>query len=376
MPLTQFIDEVDIELVNQELNFHNQDNNLIINGGCDLFTTKPIGSDRKLFKTIDKHLDQIVEDNHLSHSLERERQNSLISLFGSSMSPPHFTPSLIENRPTFSPGSLENQSLQSITTLNAKSQHLATYDGLDGGLSDESPFGPLKHAHTRKTFAYLIAILNSTYPDHDFSDLQPTTENFHKMNVAEDLIHKFNNLMLSLGKKEELLNWIWDTINVYMDFIPSRPASTSTKEAQASSDHPRHSSFSQSAPKGGSHMGTENILANSENCQIYEFQPSDQSIIEDLSYPFQTMWSYYWFIYNRKKKRVAFIYLNAINKIHYSKVKLEKSGSHEASSQRFGVSAETKNASEDDDVIYGNEYGDDDMDESDINDDVVGDIEL
>ncbi|PSK37784.1 5-formyltetrahydrofolate cyclo-ligase [Candidozyma pseudohaemuli] len=77
-----FIDEVDLELVNQELNFSSLDENLVIRGGCDLFTTKPIGSDRKLFKTIERHLDQILEDNQLSRSIDKERKQSNQKLHG------------------------------------------------------------------------------------------------------------------------------------------------------------------------------------------------------------------------------------------------------------------------------------------------------
>lgn len=377
--LTQFIDEVDIELVNQELNFHSQDNNLVINGGCDLFTTKPIGSDRKLFKTIDKHLDQLVEDNQLSQSMERERHNSIVSIFGSSASPPQFDTSAIVHRGSSSLTSFENQSLRSLTTLNGNqaTSISAGLEPMDSAVFDESPFGPLKNAHTRKTFAYLIAILNSTYPDHDFSDLQPTTENFLKINSAEDLIHKFNNLMVSLGKKEELLNWIWDTINVYMDFISPRTTLGSIPGGHNGKDSSRNNSLSQSAPKNGAPVANESHCY--ENCQIYEFQPSDQAILEDLSYPFQTMWSYYWFIYNKKKKRVAFIYLKAINKIHYSKIKSENT---ENDRQKEGGEYGNSNGIKDDEIeddedddLYMNEYANDDMIESD-NDDVIGDIEL
>lgn len=66
---------------------------------------------------------------------------------------------------------------------------------------DESPFGPLKNVTTRKTFAYLIAILNSSFPDQDFTNLQPTTENFYRIESPDELVHRFNNVLLSLGKK-------------------------------------------------------------------------------------------------------------------------------------------------------------------------------
>lgn len=391
----KFIDEVDIELVNQELNFHSHDNNLVIKGGCDLFTTKPIGSDRKLFKTIDKHLDQIIEDNQLSRSVERERKNSVNSLLGSSASPPlsdfasrrgsyatiterdrrgssslvHFN----KNSLSTSLGNGNNQSLLS-NSLNAETS-------FENDAVDESPFGPLKNVTTRKTFAYLIAILNTSFPDHDFSNLQPTTENFHRIHNPEDLIHKFNNIMISLGKKEDLLNWIWDTVNVYMDIIPSR--SSPHFPAQSGAPPSRKNSFNNtsssqrvsSITSNGNSSPPHNILH--ENCQIYQFQPSDESILEDLNYPYQTMWSYYWFIYNKKKKRVSFIYLTAINKIHFSMINNMPSINGSNSNEN---GPDGQNIEEDDEDIYLDEYMDEDViidDDEDENDnDVVGDLEI
>lgn len=391
---------MDIELVNQELNFQSQDNNLVIKGGCDLFTTKPIGSDRKLFKTIDKHLDQIMEDNQLSQSLERELQNSNNPLFGSSASPTsngnHINQAMIGRRGSYIDiaererrvsGSLINFSKGSLSSSQNINSNLSR--SLSGSVdnntnTDESPFGPLKNITTRKTFAYLIAILNSTYPDHDFSNLQPTTENFHKVGSAEDLIHRFNNIMVSLGKKEDLLNWIWDTVNVYMDFIPSKLPTPNES---------RHNSFLHSTSASGSKYGSISPDNNSpptnpnlfENCQIYEFQPSDQSILEDLNYPYQTMWSYYWFIYNKKKKRVSFIYLTALNKIHYSKVNGNRNPSISRNNDA-GDSGEINNKDgEEDDVdaeddMYMDEYMDDealiDDDDYEMENDVVGDMEI
>lgn len=49
----KFIDELDVERLNQTLNFETSD--CKITGGCDIFTTKPVASDKKLYKTIDHH---------------------------------------------------------------------------------------------------------------------------------------------------------------------------------------------------------------------------------------------------------------------------------------------------------------------------------
>ncbi|GEQ67939.1 hypothetical protein JCM33374_g1605 [Metschnikowia sp. JCM 33374] len=381
----KFIDEVDIELVNQELNFQSPDNNLIIKGGCDLFTTKAIGSDRKLFKTIDKHLDQIMEDQQLSQSIERERKQSVNSLFGSSASPqqPHF----------MRRGSLTNESFDRERTLtnlslsfNKSDETLAEKNHVFKNISspiveenseefavDESPFGPLKNASTRKTFAYLIAILNTTYPDHDFSNLQPSTENFYRIESSESLRHRFNSIMISLGKKEDLLSWVWDTINAYMDLIPSR---SPTLAAQGGTNS-RKNSFNGTGQAGSPGHLDPGIFSNDSTCKIYEFQPSDQSILEDLHHPYQTLWSNYWFIYNKKKKRVCFLYLTAINRGHYSQINRTRTPpvGHESRDS-------TRQRSRNDDESYDDEYDDHmddasmDGDDDALNDDVIGDIEI
>lgn len=361
----------------------------MIRGGCDLFTTKPIASDRKLFKTIDKHLNQIVKDNHLTQSMGRERQQSINSLMGSSASPPSHIQSHLNAHPQQqpSPGQSPQQlpiRRTSVSSVSSNRDPLSTLVSghPDGDLSfegaiDSSPFGPLQNVSTKKTFSYLISILNTTYPDHDFSNLQPTEENFHKIHSAEDFINKFNNIMVSLGKRQDLLNWIWDTINAYMDLIPSKTVGQSS----------RHNSFSHSKTPRHLLMSpiTKDILQALAGCQIFEFQPSDQSIIEDLNYPYQTLWSNYWFIYNKKKKRVTFIYLNAINKLHYSLVSKGRGSFSRNRRQRspgIGVIGNDLDSDvmEDDEDVYTDNYDDQalvsDDENDDENGDVIGDIEI
>ena len=157
----------------------------------------------------------------------------------------------------------------------------------------------------------------------------------------------------------------------------------------------RHNSFLHTTSASASKHGSISPDNNSppvnpnlfENCQTYEFQPSDQSILEDLNYPYQTMWSYYWFIYNKKKKRVSFIYLTALNKIHYSKVNGNRnpSTSRDDNNANIGETNSNKDGEEDDDVdveddMYMDEYIDDealiDDDDYEMENDVVGDMEI
>lgn len=374
----------------------------MIKGGCELFTTKPIGSDRKLFKTIDKHLDQIIEDNQFSRSVEKDRRDSMSSIFGSSAGSPdlrrHSTISISEmarrsssnlastinfgkdsfpkngatvgGSYTNGNGSLLSQSLREGETIVDSTEHAI----------DESPFGPLKNATTRKTFAYLIAILNSCFPDQDFTNLQPTTENFYRIDSADDLVHRFNNVLLSLGKKEDILNWIWDIINSYMDVLPSKssspyiPAQSGGISTGTGPIRSRHGSFS-------SNTNSPPLNATLEPCQIYQFQPSDESILEDLTYPYQPMWSYYYFIYNKKKKRVTFIHIAAINKAHYSNINANQSAQNSNNDSKNAKVI--KHGGDDEEYDENDDYGSNELDqdvedeeEVDEDDDVVGDLEI
>ncbi|KAL1891336.1 RNA polymerase III-inhibiting protein maf1 [Ceratocystis pirilliformis] len=121
LPLSEF------DTVTSALNFNTPDCN--VTGGCDLYTTKTTGSDKKLYKTIDRDLS--------SH------QEELLRL-GASLSPPE-TDAIISSSP-----------------------NLAM-------INHTSAFGPLSDLSSRKTFAHLIAILNASHPHYDFSNiLRPT----------------------------------------------------------------------------------------------------------------------------------------------------------------------------------------------------------
>jgi hypothetical protein len=104
--------------VNQALNFDTQDTAII--GGCDLYTTKAAGSDKKLYKRIEKTL----EDRH------RELLDVVAAM---------------------------------------PSQSVARFaDGLN--IERDTPFGSFKEPANRHTFAYLIATLNATHVDYDFAN--------------------------------------------------------------------------------------------------------------------------------------------------------------------------------------------------------------
>ncbi|RDA87139.1 hypothetical protein CP532_4262 [Ophiocordyceps camponoti-leonardi (nom. inval.)] len=111
----------DFEAVTGALNFNTPDCN--VTGGCDLYTTKSAGSDKKLYKNIDQDLNS---------------QHAALLKLGASLSPPD------------------------------REHMLATSPSIQL-FSTSSAFGPLSELSSRRTFAYLIATLNASHPHYDFS---------------------------------------------------------------------------------------------------------------------------------------------------------------------------------------------------------------
>lgn len=117
----QYLPVQDFEAVTSALNFNTPDCN--VTGGCDLYTTKSTGSDKKLYKNIDKDLNS---------------QHAALLKLGASLSPPD------------------------------REHMLATSPNMQM-FSTSSAFGPLSELSSRRTFAYLIATLNASHPHYDFS---------------------------------------------------------------------------------------------------------------------------------------------------------------------------------------------------------------
>ncbi|KAG7888810.1 hypothetical protein KL936_003197 [Ogataea polymorpha] len=358
----QYIDEFDIELVNQALSFDTTD--MHIQGTVDLFTTKPIGSDRKLYKTIDRLYCNSEQQDRQTE--QKSRANSDVSM---SNSPPkdvsYISPEFIRlkkrsssySHPTPKPTARSLIQKDPINKSRTRSFHspymsppksLPKSNGFDKLLNEEldkipmlddqySPFGPLSQQSSRRLFAYLIAILNSVYPDHDFSNVQPS--NFTLIPSSAELIQRINSLLISLGKSSGL-GWIWQTINTHMDL---------------------------------------------DDCTCFQYEPA-QSFLNDLP---GTLWCNMYFAFNKKKKRVAFISFSAtvlqdtdtaITYRRTSKVGTldEEAGKFDETQEEYDLRYSLEGSSE---AIYEDVFEDDDYDDMDEDEDqssakTTGDIEL
>lgn len=340
----KFIDELDVERINQTLNFETTD--CKITGGCDIFTTKAVASDKKLYKTIDHHLETILQENEsYNAALQQQQQlelesnaspspliqprrdstsfweqkrrmsitdpiNSISQHFSKNNSgnnsdsgsnanfstasyannsentnngnvishessvfikstklndqnlkelvePGYASSSSIDSSSKYSTHEKIRRSSSSSSVLSTKSEQKSRRISLNDANTTLTigPFGPITEPASRRTFAYLIAILNASYPDHDFSNLEPT--DFIRSSL-KSFISKFENSFYSLGKQPE--EWIWEVINSHMTM---------------------------------------------SDCVVYQYSPSKSFLEDEPGY----LWSLMGFLFNKKRKRVAFIYL-------------------------------------------------------------------
>ncbi|KAJ5334717.1 hypothetical protein N7452_007120 [Penicillium brevicompactum] len=226
LPLPEFED------VTSSLNFDTNDCHII--GGCDVYTTKAARSDRKLY-------------NHIEQSLEAQYESVL--RFSASLSPPN--------------------AHDAAETLN---------------LSRSSPFGPLSDHSSRRTFAYLIATLNASNPDYDFSQvLRPT--DFRRERNLKRTMNTIDSTLLNLRPRENI------------NLSPASPATLSGSYNAGSS-----SSWGPRVWKTiDEHMSLK-------ECSIYSYSPEeDPSDADDGA-----IWSLHFFFFNPLRKRVCYIYLRAI----------------------------------------------------------------
>lgn len=227
------MDDQELEKINSTLCFDTPESKVV--GGVDLFTTKPAGSDKKLFKTIDKQL-EIQQQESLLHQQQQQHQHSEFP-FSSSISPPN--------------------------TVSIFSPPDDIQVGTGKSLSS-SPFGPLDQAASRKVFSYLISVLNAAHPDHDFTSLQP--QDFKKEPSCTKVINSFNNILFGLGMP--LNPQLWEYLDSQIEL---------------------------------------------SQCAIYSHSPPESFLADEPG----LMWSIMWFFFNKRRKRVAHLHLEAVRHHHY-----------------------------------------------------------
>jgi len=175
----------------------------LVNGSVEAYSCKTVGSDRKLYKEIE-------------HQISMSKSPKVME---------------IENAPL-----------------------------------SVSPFGPLTESASKKTFMYLIATLNASYFDYDFS--QATPDQFRKEPNRHMITNSINTTLAGVvpNYNSELKDKLWSTIDMEVEL---------------------------------------------QKADIYSYIPdlANDPFTED-----GVLWSFNYFFYNRALKRIVFFKCRSINK--------------------------------------------------------------
>ncbi|KAK9782411.1 putative AP complex mu/sigma subunit domain-containing protein [Seiridium cardinale] len=263
----EFLPIRDFDTVTSALNFTTPD--LRVNGGCDLYTTKAAGSDRKLYKSIDQSL---------------ESRHAALLKFGASLSPP--------------------QREQMAASLN---------------LSRSSPFGPLSDIQSRRTFAYLIATLNASHPDYDFSHvLRPS--DFRRERNLRRAIAAFDNTLNNVRPLSLLSPNVSSSFRAY----GSSPSNMAAAGGSAIN-----------SPAWGPQMWAMiDKEMKLKDCVCFSYQPATDPFDGEEA----AIWRMHYFFFNKSLKRVAYVYVRGVPAIMHSSPALKPNSVRRGSNSLVGSS--------------------------------------
>lgn len=230
----------DLDIVTSSLNFSTPDLHVI--GGCDLYTTKAAGGDKKLYKNIE-------------NGLQEQHQAKL--QFSRSLSPP--------------------QAQLMAPSLN---------------LSRSSPFGNMGITSSRRTYAYMIATLNASHPDYDFS---------HVLRPAD-------------FKREKSLRAVMNNIDTTLFNLRPRPLNSFLMVQGVTPG-------SACPPSSQTHWGPAmwrliDQQMGLKECLIFRYAPEDFDPFEDEEEG--SIWSINYFFFNKTRKRVCYLYLRGVSVLSHS----------------------------------------------------------
>lgn len=163
-------------------------------------------------------------------------------------------------------------------------------------LSRDSPFGPLSQISARRTFAYLIATLNATHPDYDFSNMLRPAD-FHR--ITGTAIRRIVDSTLMNMRPRRMSNLL----------TPPMRTQLTTSPSQASV-----------APMGDSAWNERmwkmiDQEMDLRHCEKYSWVPEDDPFEAESA-----LWTQHYFFFSKEKKRVCYLNFRAFSVLSHSPV--------------------------------------------------------
>lgn len=173
-------------------------------------------------------------------------------------------------------------------------------------LSRSSPFGPLSEISSRKTFAYLIATLNASHPDYDFSHvLRPA--DFKRERSLRKVVTNLDSTLSSARPNAQPTT----------DFPVSSFLPNSKKSKKAAADmgsSPPAVSGTESPPWGPHMWALVDKEMSLRDCSVFSYQPALNPFDEEAA----AIWSLHYFFFNKERKRVAYLYVRGVPVVSHS----------------------------------------------------------
>lgn len=221
-----------------------------VNVGLELYTTKPASSDKRLIRVLDQQLN----DNFIT--MENTFTGSYIDP-PQLLSPPVSSSDKLKPKQGSGPLSGSSNAGSGSYTAPGGVVKRRTHSTPSVAHFAGSPFGSLAEVGNIKQYAYLIAALNASDPDRDFSALQPSS--FRR--IYTDVLNPVRQTIDALGLKAP--PGLWPSI--------------------------------------------EEEITPAE-CKVYSLELPQQFLEDDDS---GISWSKMFFFFNKRRKRVLFIYMNS-----------------------------------------------------------------
>lgn len=204
-----------------------------------------------------------------------------------SLSPPHKTPSE------------DGHDGQSKTKPGAKKGNIRV-EIPEIDLSRASPFGPLSQITARRTFAYLIATLNASHPDYDFSHLLRPRD-FRKERSLRGIMQNIDSTLANLRPRQGTSFLAPPSFQMLSN---SAPMLSNQSSATGEIWNPRMWSLIDKE------MGLR-------QCEKYTYVPDDDPFDGEEG----AIWSLHYFFFNKERKRVCYLYLRGLSVISHSPVR-------------------------------------------------------
>lgn len=161
----KYIDSLQLIGLNSYLNSIDVGDALLM-GELEAYSCKMAGSDKKIYRSLDKELEELSNTNSGAMNITNSNNNTNNN-----------------NNNNGNSGSSNNNNNNNTLSVSMNSPSPTSNISV-------SPFGPMSNSTSRKTMIYLIQLLNLSFPDYDFTDSKP--EQFQKEPSLNLVINSIN----------------------------------------------------------------------------------------------------------------------------------------------------------------------------------------